>query len=78
MVDCSQTIFVLATNAMDRDIQDFCNDKEAILSDDGELRDKAAKELSKIIKNGFRSKFGASVQCSFNQTPRSQEKSRPF
>jgi hypothetical protein len=48
------------------------SDKEAIFSDHVELQDKAAKELSKIIKNGFRSKFGASVPS----TSQSQRNSR--
>ncbi|KAF3765156.1 hypothetical protein M406DRAFT_331468 [Cryphonectria parasitica EP155] len=56
-VDCSQTIFILGTNAINRDIQDFCSDNQAIFSEDPELQDKAARDLSKIIKDGFRTRF---------------------
>lgn len=59
-VDCSQVIFILATNALDQDIQNFCQQNADIFSEQDQQRQKLAKELSKILRQGFLQRFGVS------------------
>lgn len=59
IVDCSKMIWILATNALDPTIMDFCRkNKTAIYdSDSYEQLMHTMKELSKDLKNEFKQKF---------------------
>lgn len=57
-VNCSKTIWILATNALDPLIKDFCSHHPDILGDDEAKKQKVAKELSKELKQGFLAQFG--------------------
>lgn len=61
-IDCSKTIWILATNALDRRIRDFCKVNEAVLFDDDEVENKTRlmKELDRDLKNDFLAKFDVS------------------
>ena len=62
-IDCSKTIWILATNALDRRIRDFCKLNEAVLFNDEEIENRARlmKELDKDLKNDFLAKFDVST-----------------
>jgi ATP-dependent Clp protease ATP-binding subunit ClpA len=62
-IDCSKTIWILATNALDTTIQDFCalNHTELFVNDDESQKMQLMKRLSKEIKEDFLSKFDVSV-----------------
>lgn len=58
-IDCSKTIWILATNALDQKILDFCDVNRGIIFSDEEQDKKAAlmKGLSKELKEEFLSRF---------------------
>ncbi|KAN0070517.1 P-loop containing nucleoside triphosphate hydrolase protein [Elaphomyces granulatus] len=58
-IDCSNTIWILATNAMDSTIKNFCSKhRETIfLHDDQSVHAPLMKQLSREIKEDFRSQF---------------------
>jgi ATP-dependent Clp protease ATP-binding subunit ClpA len=59
-IDCSNTIWILATNALDATIQDFCGrNSEVVFRDEDVQGEKLQlmKELAKEIKEDFLSKF---------------------
>lgn len=62
-IDCSKAIWILATNALDTTIQDFCasNHTELFVNDDESQKMQLMKRLSKEIKEDFLSKFDVSV-----------------
>lgn len=62
MVDCSRTIWILATNALDRRIRDFCKVHEAVLFDDQQVesRTQLMKQLDKDLKNDLLGQFDVS------------------
>jgi ATP-dependent Clp protease ATP-binding subunit ClpA len=62
-IDCSKTIWILATNALDTTIQGFCasNHTELFVNDDESQKMQLMKRLSKEIKQDFLSKFDVSV-----------------
>jgi hypothetical protein len=66
-VDCSKTIWILATNALDTTIQNFCklHDKPIFVDDDHGEKLRLMKQLSKELKEDFLSKFSVS----FTQVP---------
>jgi ATP-dependent Clp protease ATP-binding subunit ClpA len=59
-VDCSQTIWILATNAHDQIIQDFSASNESALfsGDDDAEKKRLLKQLSHQIREDFRHKHG--------------------
>jgi len=63
-IDCSKTVWILATNALDPTIQSFCkqNHKEIFEDDDGKEKLKLMKTLSKAIKEDFLCQFGVSFK----------------
>lgn len=64
-VDCSKTIWILATNALDQRIKDFCKLNEAVLYNedaDEENRQRLMKGLAKTLKSDFLAKFGVCHQ----------------
>lgn len=65
-MDCSQTIFIIATNALDNDIQNFCNRTPDIFSENGQQQLRAAKDLSPILRQGFLQRFGVSGKVFYN------------
>jgi hypothetical protein len=71
-VDCSRTIWVLATNAIDEKIMEFCNQHSSVIFDEKDhvLRPRLIKDLSRIIKDEFKEKFsvGNSQLCSADYT----------
>lgn len=62
-IDCSKTIWILATNALDTRIRNFCKVNEAVLfkEEASENRVRLMKELDKDLKNDFLAKFDVSV-----------------
>ncbi|KAF7557506.1 hypothetical protein G7046_g6020 [Stylonectria norvegica] len=58
-VDCSNTIWILATNALDETIFDFCDSNDAILGDDVAEKSKLVRKLSKELQHVFFQRFGA-------------------
>jgi len=58
-IDCSKTIWILATNALDTTIQNFCtlHHKPIFLDDDQGEKLRLMKHLSKELKEDFLSKF---------------------
>lgn len=61
-IDCSKTIWILATNALDTTIQDFCtlNHKAIFLDDDESEKLRLMKRLSRELKEDFLSQFDVS------------------
>lgn len=61
-VDCSKTIWVLATNAFDESIHEYYGEHEEVLSVDEDHPDKPKliKKLSKLIKDESIEQFGVS------------------
>lgn len=62
-IDCTKTIWILATNAHDPIIQQFCsaNHRVLFIDDDEPEKIRLIKQLSKEIKEDFLSKFNVSV-----------------
>ncbi|KAH7333255.1 P-loop containing nucleoside triphosphate hydrolase protein [Rhexocercosporidium sp. MPI-PUGE-AT-0058] len=62
-IDCSKTVWILATNALDPTIQSFCKlHHKPIMEDDDETEKlRLMKSLSKAIKQDFLSHFGSPV-----------------
>jgi hypothetical protein len=56
-IDCSKTIWILATNALDATIQGFCEKNEQILTDSLAAKEKLGKELTKELKSAFLAEF---------------------
>jgi ATP-dependent Clp protease ATP-binding subunit ClpA len=61
-IDCSKTIWVIATNAVDHKIQSFCQmNGAAIWSGEDQVKQaKLMKALSKDVKEGFLQAFSVS------------------
>ena len=60
-VDCSKTIWILATNALDKRIVDFCNSNEAVLDESTDVkRQDLLEELTSAMKEDFMSVFKVS------------------
>jgi hypothetical protein len=57
-VNCSKTIWILATNALDEKISNFCDQNEGIITSDEAGKEQLTKQLSKELKKGFLSRFG--------------------
>ncbi|KAL2076228.1 hypothetical protein VTL71DRAFT_1171 [Oculimacula yallundae] len=62
-IDCSKTVWILATNALDPTIQKFCklHHKPIFEDDDDTEKLRLMKSLSKAIKEDFLSQFGSPV-----------------
>ncbi|KAK1241437.1 hypothetical protein MKX08_001411 [Trichoderma sp. CBMAI-0020] len=60
-IDCSKTIWILATNALDNTILDFCRDNDAITGDDGDEKSRQVRKLSQQLRESFLQQFGAPV-----------------
>lgn len=60
-VDCSKAIWILATNAFDVTIHEFCKDNEVALfqSDNPATSEKLVKGLCKTLRTESISRFGA-------------------
>jgi len=62
MVNCSKTIWILATNALDRRIIDFCERNEAIFNEDNPTkRENLLEELTSAMREDFISVFKVSI-----------------
>ena len=62
MVNCSKTIWILATNALDRRIIDFCEGNEAIFDEDNPTkRENLLEELTSGMREDFISVFKVSI-----------------
>jgi len=60
-VNCSKTIWILATNALDEKINTFCDRNEEIITGEEPAKELLAKRLSKELKKGFLARFGAPI-----------------
>lgn len=65
-IDCSKTIWVIATNALDDKIRNFCQVNGATIwnGDDEVKQARLMKTLSKELKEGFLSYFSVSNSVS--------------
>jgi hypothetical protein len=62
MVDCSKTIWILATNALDKTIVDYCKAHPAISEeDDRPKREGLLEQLTESMKDEFLSIFKVSM-----------------
>jgi hypothetical protein len=61
-IDCSKTVWILATNALDATIQSFCKLHHKPIFEDDDVSEKLRlmKDLSKAIKEDFLAQFGVS------------------
>ncbi|KAI1763843.1 P-loop containing nucleoside triphosphate hydrolase protein [Hypoxylon sp. FL1150] len=61
VIDCSKTIWILATNKLDESIHEFCNANEKALfqTDDEEAQDKAVGKLCRQLRKEFIEQFSA-------------------
>ena len=59
-VDCSNTIWILATNAFDNTITSFCDRNPQIFSDNEKERKVLVRKLSKTLKADSLQQFGVS------------------
>jgi hypothetical protein len=57
-VNCSKTIWILATNALDEKIKMFCDRNEEMITGEEAMKEMLAKQLSRELKKGFLEKFG--------------------
>ncbi|KAK0714523.1 P-loop containing nucleoside triphosphate hydrolase protein, partial [Lasiosphaeris hirsuta] len=60
-VDCSNTIWILATNAVDHTIKAFCEDNPQILNQDEPERETLTRKLSRTVRADFLDQFDAPV-----------------
>ncbi|KAL6904371.1 P-loop containing nucleoside triphosphate hydrolase protein [Trichoderma evansii] len=60
-IDCSKTIWILATNALDNIILDFYKKNDTIAGDDGNERSRLVRELSQQLRENSLQKFRAPV-----------------
>lgn len=62
MVNCSRTIWVLATNAIDEKIMKFCEAHKSVIFNDENHSERPSliKKLSKVIKQEFKEQFKVS------------------
>ncbi|KAK7402960.1 hypothetical protein QQX98_011270 [Neonectria punicea] len=60
-VDCSNTIWILATNALNDEILDFCEENEAIFGEDDEEKLQLTKKLSRELRDALLRYFSAPV-----------------
>ncbi|RSM04374.1 hypothetical protein CDV31_010076 [Fusarium ambrosium] len=58
-VDCLNTIWILATNALDSTVVDFCEENSKILDGDENEKSQLSKELSKQLRQTFLHYFKA-------------------
>ena len=79
-VDCSNTIWILATNALDDTIKDFCQRNPDIFSKEGTEREVLAKDLSKTMRTIFLRKFGVRTPAlpPYSRGPRETPKLTPY
>ncbi|KAF2710054.1 P-loop containing nucleoside triphosphate hydrolase protein [Pleomassaria siparia CBS 279.74] len=58
-INCTKTIWILATNALDEQIISFCDRYEDIIVGDESTKQKLGRTLSKELKQAFLQRFGA-------------------
>lgn len=62
MVNCKSTIWILATNALDKHIIDFCERNQAVFDEDNKpQREDLLEELTLEMKDEFISVFSVRV-----------------
>ncbi|KAI0179498.1 P-loop containing nucleoside triphosphate hydrolase protein [Hypoxylon sp. FL1284] len=61
MINCSKTIWILATNKLDDTIHQFCSDNEKVIfhSEDEEAQDRVVGKLCRQLRTEFVQHFGA-------------------
>lgn len=71
-VDCSKTLWILATNALDPTIKTFCKAHKKIVLDDPYSLEapRLLKSLQSELKNEFKDWFGVSVYLELGTTDR--------
>ena len=69
LVDCSKTIWIMATNALDETIHAFCNSHEKVLFSDepGQEGQRLVQKLSRSIQKESVTKFGVRNLLSASQ-----------
>lgn len=62
MVNCAKTIWILATNALDKTIMGFCDRDQAIFDEDNPTkRENLLEELTTAMREEFISVFKVSI-----------------
>ncbi|KAH6608629.1 hypothetical protein Trco_001975 [Trichoderma cornu-damae] len=62
-VNCSKTIWIMATNALDETILDFYEQNHDLAGEDEDERSRLARKLSQQLREGFLQQFGAKTQA---------------
>jgi ATP-dependent Clp protease ATP-binding subunit ClpA len=57
-VKCSKTIWIVATNALDKEIISFCDRNEDIMTGEEATKEMLGKQLSRELKKAFLDRFG--------------------
>ena len=61
MIDCKNTIWILATNALDKTIVEFCDDNQSMFDEENRTkREDLLEELTSEMKDDFVSVFSVS------------------
>lgn len=60
-INCSKTIWILATNALDNTILDFCEENDFTVGDIGDEKSRLVRKLSQQLRESFLQQFGAPV-----------------
>ncbi|UKZ92747.1 uncharacterized protein TrAFT101_007686 [Trichoderma asperellum] len=60
-INCSNTIWILATNALDNSILDFCEENNLITGNIGDEKTRLVRKLSQQLRESFLQQFGAPV-----------------
>lgn len=76
-VDLKKTIWVMATNALDNAIMQFCRLNGVLVSEDGKPEEKCKlqKTLSKELRDQCKHEFGVSIPHSIPNQTRSRPRS---
>jgi ATP-dependent Clp protease ATP-binding subunit ClpA len=61
-VDCSKTIWILATNALDNNVVRFCERNKTLLMEESkQAKSNALDDLTKSMRKGLRTQWGAAL-----------------
>ncbi|TFA98454.1 Chaperone protein ClpB [Trichoderma ghanense] len=68
-INCSDTIWIMATNALDETILDFCEHNGAVVGEDVDERVRLVRKLSQQLREAFLQQFGACLSLLMPDQP---------
>lgn len=68
-IDCSNTIWILATNALDDTILDFCEKHDGIFNEDKIHKSTLVRQLTRQLQEVFLQKFDVSILPTWQSFP---------